>query len=203
MKLLKQGAEAILYLDKNKLVKERIKKGYRISELDKRLRESRTKREAKLLGDAARLINVPIVFDKKDVKIEMEFIKGGLLRDIFSSLKKEHLEAIGKQIAILHNNNIIHGDLTTSNMILMDDRVYFIDFGLGFYSNKIEDKAVDLHLLKQAIEAKHHKNLDSFNAILEGYKAVEGYKAILERLEKVEKRGRYRSKEKEIEERSL
>jgi len=203
MRIIKQGAEAILYLVDNKLVKERIRKGYRIDELDTRLRVSRTKREAKLLETATKIINVPHILNVKDVKIEMEFIKGALLRDIFSLLKKERLKTIGEQIALLHNNSIIHGDLTTSNMILADDKIYFIDFGLGFFSNKIEDKAVDLHLLKQAIESKHYKYVDKFKIILVGYKAAENYKEVLERLEKVEKRGRYRMKEKEIEGRGL
>ena len=59
--------------------------------------------------------------------------------------------------------------------ILKDNKVYFIDFGLGFESKKIEDKAVDLHLIKQALEAKHFNNYEKFfQAVLKGYKLSKG-----------------------------
>ena len=86
----------------------------------------------------------------------MEFIDGKKLSD---SLESQDYKKICKQIAEnitkMHNSGIIHGDLTTSNMIFKNNQVYFIDFGLAFHSSKVEDKAVDLHLLKQALEAKH------------------------------------------------
>ena len=72
-------------------------------------------------------------------------------------------------------------------------KVYFIDFGLGFESKKIEDKAVDLHLIKQALEAKHFNNYERFfKAILEGYKISKHHEATIQRLKAVEKRGRYK-----------
>ena len=128
--------------------------------------------------------------------LEIQYIKGKLLRNILDndnciSLGKE----IGGKVAILHTNNIIHGDLTTSNMIL-NKEIYFINFGLGFFSEKIEDKAVDLHLLKEALESKHSEIWEkSYKAALEGYtkKAVDG-KDVLERIKLVEKRGRYKGK---------
>ena len=95
----------------------------------------------------------------------------------------------------MHNNNIIHGDLTTSNMIL-NKEVFFIDFGLSFFSEKIEDKAVDLHLLKEALESKHSNIWErSYKAALDSYfkKAVDG-RQVLERIKIVEKRGRYKGK---------
>ena len=104
-------------------------------------------------------------------------------------------EQIGKQLAKLHDNDIIHGDLTTSNLILnkKEDKVYFIDFGLGFHSSRVEDKAVDLHLIKQALEAKHPTiHEQAYQAIVKGYKKSKNAKATLTQLEKVEKRGRYK-----------
>lgn len=197
MKILQQGAEAILYLDGNKVIKDRIKKNYRLKEIDEKLRKFRTKREAKILEKAD--INVPKVLklDLDNKKIEMEFIKGKLLKDCLDDLKNrnEVCKQIGEEIAKLHNQDIIHGDITTSNLILKDDKVYFIDFGLGFFSNKFEDKAVDLHLLKQALESKHYKHFkESFENVLKGYKKSKDYKEVLDRLEKVEKRGRYKGK---------
>ena len=103
---------------------------------------------------------------------------------------------MGKQIAILHFNNIIHNDLTTSNMILRDKKLYFIDFGLSFISTKTEDKAVDLKLLKQALESKHYTiSNTSFNHVLKGYKFIpKQYQEVINRLKQVEKRGRYKRK---------
>nr|MBI4156243.1 Kae1-associated serine/threonine protein kinase [Candidatus Woesearchaeota archaeon] len=160
MKLIKQGAEAKLFLDGNKIIKERNFKEYRIRELDNKLRSFRTRREAKIIQKAA--INVPKIYsvDEKKGIIEMEFIDGKLIRDIAEKINKKErinlLKDIGKSIRILHNNGIIHGDLTTSNMILKNKDVYFIDFGLGFFSEKIEDKAVDIYLLQQVLNSMHY-----------------------------------------------
>ncbi|MAG52868.1 MAG: Kae1-associated kinase Bud32 [Nanoarchaeota archaeon] len=193
MKLIQQGAEAKLYQDGNKLIKDRIKKSYRLEILDKKIRKFRTKRESKLLQSVN--INVPKVLNTEETKIEMEFLQGNLLKDILDTLPlKKSLEickTLGEEISKLHEQDIIHGDLTTSNMILKDNKVYFIDFGLGLFSPKVEDKAVDLHLLKQALESKHYKNFKKyFTTILNNYK----HKNVLTRLEKVEKRGRYKNR---------
>jgi len=185
-------------LDGNKVVKDRFKKNYRIREIDEKLRKFRTKREAKVL-EKLQKINFPtpkLINNNKKDTLEIKYIKGKLLKNILNNnncikLNKE----IGEKIAILHNNNIIHGDLTTSNMIF-DKEVYFIDFGLSFFSRKIEDKAVDLHLLKEALESKHSKMWKkSYKAALDGYveKAVDG-REVLERIKIVEKRGRYKGK---------
>ena len=193
------GAEAVLIHQDGKLIKRRIKKSYRIEELDEKLRKQRTKKESKLLEKAAKIIPVPklIKTDEKSKEIEMEFLEGKKLSDNLDSLKnaEEICIEIGENIAKLHDADIIHGDLTTSNMIYKEkeNRVYFIDFGLGFESKKAEDRAVDLHLIKQALEAKHFDNYEKFfKAILTGYKLSKNYQATLNRLKAVEKRGRYK-----------
>ncbi|MEM4259146.1 MAG: KEOPS complex kinase/ATPase Bud32 [Candidatus Pacearchaeota archaeon] len=161
-KIIGTGAEAVLIHENGKLIKKRIKKSYRIDILDEKLRKQRTKKESKLLEKASKIISVPklIKINEKTKEIEMQFLEGKKLSDYLDNLSnaEEICKAIGENIAKLHDANIIHGDLTTSNMILKDDKVYFIDFGLGFESKKIEDKAVDLHLIKQALEAKHLDN---------------------------------------------
>ena len=196
MKMIQQGAEAKLYKIGNKLIKERIKKSYRTEELDKKIRKFRTRKEAKLLSTAK--INVPKIFnvDEQEMKIEMEFLEGDLLKDVLDSLPlKKSLEIciqIGEEVSKSHSQDIIHGDLTTSNMILKDNKIYFIDFGLGFISSKVEDKAVDLHLLKQALESKHYKKFEKYyKTILKNYK----HKDVIKRLDKVELRGRYKTKQ--------
>jgi len=201
MKIMAQGAEAILYREGSTLIKERIKKSYRIPEIDSKIRKQCTRDEHKLMIKSSSLIPVPkiINYDEKNNKITMQFIEGKKLSedlDNFDDKKREEIcKEIGKQVALLHNTNIIHGDLTTSNMLL-SDKLYFIDFGLGFISDRVEDKAVDLHLLKQALESKHWKHFeDSFKFVLEGYKKnIHNFKEIISRLEKVEKRGRYKRK---------
>ena len=107
--------------------------------------------------------------------------------------QEEICKKIGEEVAKFHDINIIHGDLTTSNMILKEDKVFFIDFGLGFHSSRPEDKAVDLHLLKEALEAKHYMHWKVlFEKVLDGYKKSKEYSKIIKQLEKVEKRGRYK-----------
>jgi len=197
-KIIGKGAEAVLIKKNNILIKDRIKKSYRISYLDLKLRKTRTKKEAKILLKASKLIPVPTLIktDEKE-KIEMQFILGKKLSESLDKLKNslKICKKIGENIAKLHDSGIIHGDLTTSNMIYnqKENKVYFLDFGLGYESSKIEDKAVDLHLIKQALEAKHFKNYEKFfKTILKGYEISKNHKEVLKRLEKVESRGRYK-----------
>ena len=63
---------------------------------------------------------------------------------------------IGKQLAEMHSLDLIHGDLTTSNMLLRPNgSLVWIDFGLSYISNLPEDKAVDLYVLERAISSTH------------------------------------------------
>lgn len=201
--LISQGAEAKIFKEEDKVRKERISKSYRFPELDEKIRKSRTKREAKILLKAREVANVPEVFNigKKGIPrdkfvIEIEFINGDRLSETLNSyeleLQKNIMEQIGEQLAKLHSEDIIHGDLTTSNTILKEDIVYIIDFGLGFISHRLEDKAVDLHLIKQALQAKHFQNdKELYESFLEGYTWGRSDE-VLKQLEKVESRGRYR-----------
>ncbi len=198
-KIIAQGAEAIIIKNKEIITKDRIKKSYRILEIDNKLRKRRTRSETKILEKASKIINCPqpIITKNNDSKIKMPFIQGKKLSDHLNdfSLKKQKqiLEQIGEDVSKLHEENIIHGDLTTSNMILKNNTIFFIDFGLGFQNGKYEDKAVDIHLLKQALEAKHFENWEIlFNKFLKGYTKSENSKIVLERLKTVEKRGRYK-----------
>ncbi len=197
-KILYQGAEAKLILTNNLVIKDRIKKSYRLKEIDEKIRKQRTKAEKKLLEKASKIINAPDPQPLKEFnKIEMPFIDGKRLSENLDSFalseQKEICKTIGEEIAKLHEADIIHGDLTTSNLILKENKVYFIDFGLGYISKKVEDKAVDLHLLKQALEAKHFRNWEVlFDSVLEGYKRYKESQKVLERLKAVEKRGRYK-----------
>lgn len=196
-RIIAQAAEAILKADGKNIIKIRIKKGYRLPILDKNLRKSRTNTEYSLMLKSRRAgINVPKLIEKRENEIVMEYIKGKTLRDSIDFLSEKDLKLVcrqvGEQLAKLHHNDIIHGDLTTSNMIL-NKSVYFIDFGLGFNSKRIEAKANDLHLLKQALKSKHNKIAKrAFDLIIKNYK--KNHKeadSILKRLKIVESRRRY------------
>lgn len=210
------------------IIKSRIPKSYRIKELDDKIRKSRTKAETKLLLKASKIINSPAPEETKEsYQIIMPFIEGKKLSENLDKLKIDLqikvCEQIGNSISKLHQEGLIHGDLTTSNMIYVEEsceltkyrasevsetsggragtskipnfKIYFIDFGLGYQNGKYEDKAVDLHVLKQALEAKHFKNWENlWKAVESGYLSfnkTESQKT-LERLKAVEKRGRYK-----------
>ncbi|MEM7821686.1 MAG: KEOPS complex kinase/ATPase Bud32 [Candidatus Aenigmatarchaeota archaeon] len=204
MQVLKQGAEAILYLDEFEgtrvLVKERIKKDYRIEQIDIKLRKERTKEEVKLLTEARRVgIPTPKIFevDYEKFKIIMEFIEGERVKEFFSRANKETIEKIcfemGRLVGKLHSAGIIHGDLTTSNMILKENQIYFIDFGLGFFSKKIEDQGVDLNLLFESLRATHYDILNiCWENIVKGYKQEYRYaEEVLKKVDEIESRARY------------
>ena len=119
-----------------------------------------------------------------EIRKYLKFIKGKKLSEHLDKLlnPEKICKQIGQSLAILHDNNIIHGDLTTSNLIYnqKQNKVYFIDFGLGFISSKIEDKAVDLHLIKEALEAKHSTIYEkAFESVLQGYKISKNYKTTI------------------------
>jgi Kae1-associated kinase Bud32 len=191
--LIQEGAEAKIFkkIEGNVTIKQRINKKYRIEAINKLLIPPRTRREAKVMKKLVGLnINVPkIIFTNKKDIIEMEFISGNKVRDILDN-KIELAEEIGETLALMHDNNITHGDLTTSNMIF-NNKLYFIDFGLSLFSVRLEDKAVDLHLFKQALESKHHKVYEqAYTLFIKGYRKSKNYKKVMQRLEKVESRGR-------------
>jgi TP53 regulating kinase-like protein len=193
-----QGAEAKIFEEESKIIKQRFKKSYRLKEIDEKLRSFRTRREAKIL-QKLEAINFPapkVIKNDEKENLIIEKISGHLVKNVLEkSDYKKLCNEIGKKIAILHNNLIIHGDLTTSNMIL-NKEIYFIDFGLSFFSEKAEDKAVDLHLLEEGLKSKHYKIWeDCFECAIESYKKeAKNSNETLKRLEIVEKRGRYRAK---------
>ena len=212
-KILNQGAEAIIRQKGAEVIKQRVKKSYRLEQLDEKIRKLRTRSEAKLLEKAGKVIPVPKVLKVDEAKKEiiMQSVGGEKLSSCLNKFslekQKEICERIGENIAKIHEESIIHGDLTTSNMILVEDdqtnskkrgdnnfQVFFIDFGLGFISQKPEDKAVDLHLLREAFEAGFAEHWEIlFDSVKKGYsKDYKDADAILERFKAVEKRGRYK-----------
>ena len=205
----KWGAEAVLtkteWSGYKAIKKIRLPKKYRIEPLDKELRKSRTLIESKLLIAAKRYgIHTPYIFDLDipNTTIVMEDIEGSLVKDILDSdidLKEKLTVSrkIGYQVGILHNNEIIHGDLTTSNVIEDKGEVIFIDFGLGKFSKAVEDKAVDILLMKKCFISTHTANSkELFFAFQEGYReSLSNSKSVFKRAIKVEARGRHLKEE--------
>ena len=202
--LIKRGAEALILLsrweNRQAILKYRVKKSYRIKELDAKLRKERTRREVRLLREAraAGVLTPQVYFvDEKNYKIYLEYIRGEKLKNLLDQLSKKEISEIfykiGKLVGKLHSNKIVHGDLTTSNIIIKDDSIYFIDFGLGYFSKRIEDQGVDLKLLKESIKATHHKFLSlCWKNIVKGYKKeYDRAEQVLKKVEEIEKRGRY------------
>lgn len=200
--LIAKGAESNIvkssYLGKDAVLKNRVSKNYRIPEIDNKIRKARTKLEAKLLSDVKKAgVVTPILYDVNlhDKTILMEEIKGDLVKDI---INEDLAYEIGENIAKFHNLNIIHGDITSSNMMVNDkNQLVFIDFGLGRYSDLFEDKAVDLLVLKKSLQSiDYNTAIKIFDKVLEGY--ADEYKddslnreQIIKKINEIESRGRY------------
>ncbi len=195
VEVLSVGAEAVIIRDDGKVIKRRVKKGYRIKEIDEELRRSRTKFESRIMEKARRIgVRVPKVLEVREFEIVMEYIDGKRISEI---LEEEDYRKIGREVGrmlgTLHKNGIVHGDPTTSNFIKRGEEIYLIDFGLADYSERIEDFAVDLLLLKRALLSKHPRIFEEFwEEFCKGYSEVFGKAGdVFKRIGEIERRGRY------------
>jgi Kae1-associated kinase Bud32 len=185
-----RGAEAIITLEGDKVRKFRVPKSYRVKELDERIRQERTMRESRIISDARRCgVPTPIISDVLKFELEMEHLEGDKLKDVISP---ELSEDVGELVGKLHRCGIIHGDLTTSNMILKGDKIYMIDFGLAFYEGSVEAQGVDVHVYFQTLKSTHDCSEELIEAFKRGYiRAYPGARAVLQRVEEIKARGRY------------
>ena len=201
MSIIAQGAEAKIHRGqwhgREVVIKERVSKAYRPKELDIRLRNSRLKAEAQLISQARKVeVRTPFIYDidLQNSSITMEFIDGPTAKNLLddSPKRNELAKAIGEKIGRLHKANLIHGDLTTSNMLFIGNEPCFIDFGLGEKSNEPEKKGVDMHLLKEALSSAHSEHPGLYDIMASSYVSQypEG-KKILKIVEDIERRGRY------------
>jgi Kae1-associated kinase Bud32 len=194
MKTIYFGAEAQICLEGNKIIKKRIPKGYRHKEIDLEIRKRRTKHEARIMEKLRKAgLNVPKILEVTDFEIIMEYVEGEVLKNRLEKLSDDILHRLGAFIAKMHEQNIIHGDITPLNIILKEGELYLVDFGLSFHSDRIEDKAVDLHVLYEALKSSCSNYKIVWAQILEGYKkGVKNFEEIEKRLEEIERRGRYK-----------
>lgn len=191
MEVLSRGAEGTLYIkDEKTLVKIREEKPYRHPTLDKKLRLSRTKREFKVLTKLLENdVKVPEVrmLDKDNCSFELAFLEGSVLKKV---LDENFLKEAFKEIMKIHKLDIVHGDLTTLNMIVSKEKVFIIDFGLAEFTHKIEDKAVDLNLFFTCLKNEHPDFFHFKDQLLETYSTLEFGEDVVKQLQKVEHRGR-------------
>ncbi len=205
--LVHRGAEADLYLtrvgDWNAILKQRVSKKYRQKTLDDQIRRERTSREAAIISEARRAgVRTPTVLsvDPEDCTLSILFIPGILARDgldkMNSKVRTRLLGEVGRQVGLLHRQGIVHGDLTTSNLIVSQKGdPYLIDFGLSHHSKNAEDRAVDLHLLRRSIATSHSANVGGgFRALVKGYVAALGKeesRIVKRKVAEIARRGRY------------
>jgi Kae1-associated kinase Bud32 len=201
------GAEAKLdsarWLGRDVVFKQRVVKSYRHPVLDKNLQTFRIKNEVRLMLEARKAgIAVPVIYsvDLADNRIVMEEVKGVRVKDALDNLPKDKAEQvcvkIGELAAKMHANDIVHGDLTTSNMLLDGDRIVVIDFSLGSKTSELEDKGVDMHLLEEAFHSAHYRRSELYETVKASYvRAYPGGAEVLRKVREIEKRGRYTRKE--------
>ncbi|VVB94908.1 KEOPS complex subunit Bud32 [uncultured archaeon] len=188
--IIASGAEAVIALEGNTIIKTRIEKRYRLKEIDENIRRERTKTEARLISEARRCgVPTPIIRDVTNFEIRMEYIEGTALKNIVnSSLSEETGELIGR----LHTCGIIHGDLTTSNILYKVGKLFLIDFGLAYLDKTLEARGVDIHVLFQTFESTHENHEELIEAFKKGYaRTFKGAEEVLGRVKEIEARGRY------------
>jgi len=205
-RLLYRGAEADVILGEwqglEAVFKIRKPLTYRLQVLDETIRRQRTVHEAEMMHlakDAG--VATPFLYDVdiESSTLVMQFVRGDRMKDLVASLSGSQLAGaffeFGRDVARLHHFGIMHGDLTTANVVKSEGRLVFIDFGLSVRTTRLEDHAVDLRLIKETLVGAHHdisaRAIESLNS---GYASVVGQarsRAVLKQLLNIERRGRY------------
>ncbi|KAH9258720.1 Kae1-associated kinase Bud32 [Batrachochytrium salamandrivorans] len=185
--LLAQGAEAKVYLARDPdscpaIIKDRLPKPYRHPELDKKLSKKRFRGEVKAMQKASEgaggRFKVPRVdaVDYSKQRIRMEYVEGQTTKQFFDSGaegREKVAGLIGKAVGALHDLGIVHGDLTTSNLMMANeggqDVLTVIDFGLAYFTKSVDDFAVDLYVLERAFLSTHPNSEALFAVVLDSY----------------------------------
>jgi len=205
-RLLYRGAEADVVLGDwqglEAVFKIRRPLTYRLQVLDETIRRQRTVHEAEMIHLAKQAgIASPILYDVdiQSSTLVMEFVRGVRVKDLVVSLSGSQLDGaffeFGQDVAKLHRFGIMHGDLTTANVISSNGQLVFIDFGLSVRTTRLEDHAVDLRLIKETLVGAHPDiSARALGALNRGYASVAGAtrsRAVLRQLRNIERRGRY------------
>ncbi|MEM0065833.1 MAG: Kae1-associated kinase Bud32 [Sulfolobales archaeon] len=201
------GAEALVaegeFLGYRAVFKQRLRKPYRVPELDQEIVSKRTVAEARALVNLRHHgVRVPKVLfvDPLAGLIVMEKIDGVVLRDALQTIDRESscyaMSLLGEEVGKMHKLGVAHGDVTTSNAILgFDGSVYLVDLGLSKHVEDVEDMAVDVHLLIRVLESSHYAHREELlKCFLKGYRKLLGDEEVREVMDKVAEirtRGRY------------
>ncbi|RNJ27199.1 bifunctional N(6)-L-threonylcarbamoyladenine synthase/serine/threonine protein kinase [Halosegnis longus] len=184
-----RGAEAVVTMGE-RVRKERVGKAYRHPTLDERLRSERTRQEARLTNLARREgVPTPVVFDVDDTDHVLEFERVGD-RDLREALTEPNVRAVGRHLAACHDAGFVHGDPTPRNARVGEERVFLIDFGLGYHTKHVEDYAMDLHVFEGSL-AGTSDDADRLTEAFEAGYESRGDAAVIAQLREVEGRGRY------------
>jgi len=188
-----RGAEAVVTFHGGKAEKRRVSKRYRVEALDRRLITERTRAEARLIHAARKGgVPTPVISDITHDTIVMERVQGDLLTE---DLSEQNVKEAGRVVGLLHTAEIMHGDLTTSNLIVRagDRKGVLIDFGLAQATSEIEQRGVDIHVLFQTLESTAPGRADQLKeAFIEGYNGTfAGAGEVIAREHEIELRGRY------------
>ena len=209
---IRTGAEARVFrgtsLGLDVVIKERYPRTYRVPERDDERRKKRIRGEARTLVEARNAgVNTPHILDLDLVRctLILEYLPYPSLKDVLSAGEGENdlspfVHEAGRCTGLLHAHDLIHGDLTTSN-ILMDEEgsdagngpLWFIDFGLAEKTDEIENKGVDLHVFTEAFESTHSVLMELLDDFYSGYLEgnPNGGEAVIARAGEIAKRGRY------------
>src|SRR5438093_13323466 len=202
-----RGAEAELLLSKidtwRVVIKRRASKKYRRESLDQKIRRERTYAEASLLHEAKVAgVSVPSIMgiEQQTDSIVMTQVRGNVVRNCLDTMNHRNamrlFESLGSEVGLLHAAGIVHGDLTTSNVVVTPSgQPFIVDFGLSRRSVEPEDRGVDLHLLQRSIVASHSQDPSSMmNATFRGYEQTAGKRvasSTLRKAREIARRGRY------------
>ena len=231
--LITQGAEGRVYKttyltpSQPCALKYRPPKPWRHPTLDQRLTRHRILSEARILAKCRRDgLRVPAVYavDEAAGWLMLEWIDGEPVRRSINARlgrRTEGIEAdaelaalmrkLGAAVGQMHATGIVHGDLTTSNIMLrpwpaqaanghsdegasLEGDIVIIDLGLASGSVSDEDRAVDLYVLERAFGSTHPRAECLFGEVLDAYgQSFKQAPIVLKKLEDVRMRGRKRS----------
>ncbi|WP_136717060.1 bifunctional N(6)-L-threonylcarbamoyladenine synthase/serine/threonine protein kinase [Halorientalis salina] len=191
------GAEATVTIETDRVVKRRVPRSYRHPQLDERLRLERTREEARLTSDARRHgVPTPVIYDVDPAEATLVFERVGEV-DLRAALTESRVRDVGRHLATIHEAGFVHGDPTTRNVRVAgveedtgDTRTYLIDFGLGYYTDDVEDYAMDVHVLAQSLAGTADDPERLLSAAEDAYASV-GDEAVVDHLREIEGRGRY------------
>ena len=174
---------------------------YRLPVLDEEIRRQRTLHEAEMIHQAKGAgVAAPYLYDVDlpTSTLVMEYVKGERLKDALgpeAGGADGVFREFGRNVGLLHRAGIMHGDLTTANIVRKDGGLVFLDFGLSMRTERVEDHAVDLRLIKETLLGAHPRGAAAaLDALGSGYAGVLGparSKAVFRQLRSIERRGRY------------